>query len=203
MSIAAWALGITVFLMTVVLHEVAHGAVAYVRGDPTAKDQGRLTLNPLKHIDWFWTVLFPVMLFVSTAGRFALGMAKPVPVDFRQLYHPRRDMILVAMAGPVANLIFAQFLLWMFSLTNLKLLLLGVYFNLGLAVFNMLPIPPLDGSRILTGLLPRPLDAHYMKLEPFGFLIVLALYVSGLLYAWVLPGMNFIASLMGVPPLVL
>ena len=107
-----------------------------------------------------------------------MGMAKPVPVNFSRLFRPKRDMILVAIAGPMANIIFAQTLLVLVKITGFPFLMLGVYFNLGLAVFNLLPIPPLDGSRILAGILPRPLDRKYLMLEPYGFLIVLGLYIS-------------------------
>ena len=192
---------ILIFLMSVVLHEVAHGAVAFVRGDRTAKEMGRLTLNPIRHIDWFWTVLFPALLFISTRGQFMIGMAKPVPVNFQNLYRPKQDMIWVALAGPFANLILGQILFLGFKFTGAFVLLLGVYFNVGLAVFNLLPVPPLDGSRILTGLLPRPLDRYYLQLEPYGFLIVLFLYFTGWLYAWVIPGVNLWTSVLGIPKL--
>ena len=185
--------------MAVTIHEVSHGAVAFVRGDRTAKEMGRLTLNPFRHIDLIWTVLFPMVLFVATGGRYMFGMAKPVPVNFANLYHPKWDMIWVALAGPVANIIFAEFLVWVFHLTHFPILLLGVYINLLLAVFNLLPIPPLDGSRIFAGLLPRPWDRHYLKIEPYGFLIVLALYFAGALDTWVIPGINLLASFLGVP----
>ena len=198
-----WIVGIFVFLMSMTVHEASHGAVAFIRGDRTAKDMGRLTLNPLRHIDLFWTVLFPALLFVSTAGQFVIGMAKPGPVHFANLYHPKRDMIWVALAGPAANIIFAEFLLWALHLTHLRVFLLGVYFNLGLAVFNLLPIPPLDGSRIAAGVLPRPWDREYLKIEPYGFLIVLVLYFTGALYAWVIPGINLLASFLGIPKLYL
>ena len=194
--IVSW---LVLFLFTVTFHEVAHGAVAYLRGDRTAKALGRLTLNPFRHIDWFWTILFPLTLFVMTSGKFMIGMAKPVPVNFANLRRPKPDMILVAIAGPIANLIFAQFLIFLFRATGNEIFLLGTYLNIGLAVFNLIPIPPLDGSRILTGLLPKPYDREYAKLEPYGFLIVMALYITGLLKAWIIPGINLMAQLFNIP----
>ena len=190
---------ILIILITVTVHEVSHGFVAYLRGDQTARLAGRLTLNPLKHIDPFWTVLFPAIVFFSTGGRFAIGMAKPVPVNFANLKNPRRDMILVALAGPLANMILASILTLVYRLTALEPILYAVYFNLALMIFNMIPIPPLDGSRVMLALLPLKLAALYDRLEPFGFWIILLLYFLGVLWMLVIPGINFFAGLLDIP----
>ena len=190
---------IIIILVTVTVHEVSHGFVAYLRGDQTARLAGRLTLNPFKHIDPFWTVLFPAIVFFSTGGRFAIGMAKPVPVNFANLKNPRRDMILVALAGPLANMILASILTLVYRLTALEPILYAVYFNLALMVFNMIPIPPLDGSRVMLALLPLKLAALYDRLEPFGFWIILLLYFLGVLWMLVIPGINFFAGLLDIP----
>jgi len=194
---------IIVILFTVSMHELAHGAVAYLRGDNTAFKAGRLTLNPLKHIDPFWTVLLPALLFFSTGGRFAIGMAKPVPVNFSNLKSPRIDSVLVAIAGPAMNLLLASILTLFWRLTNFEPLLYAVYFNLALMVFNMIPIPPLDGSRLISAVLPRKILYHYFKLERFGFLIIFVLYFLGILWKIVIPPMNFFAVLLDIPKLVI
>lgn len=192
-------LGAVIFLFSVTVHEYCHGLLAHQLGDPTARDAGRLSLNPLRHIDPFWTVLLPVLLFFSTRGAFAIGMAKPVPVNFLNLRNPKRDMIWVAAAGPLANFAMAALLVLCFRLFPLPLFLLAAYFNLGLGIFNLIPLPPLDGSRILTGLLPRALALPYLRLERFGFLLVMALYFSGALYWILVPGMNFFCRLLQIP----
>ncbi len=194
-------IAVAIFLLTVTVHEVSHGLVAYYFGDPTAKQEGRLTLNPLKHIDPFWTVILPGLLFFSTGGRFAIGMAKPVPVDFARLHHPKKDMIWVALAGPAANIVFALVLTIALRLTEQQLILYAIYFNLGLAVFNMIPIPPLDGSRVMAGLLPGKLALYYLRAEPYGFVIILVLYFTGILVSWILPGVNFFCRVMDIPQL--
>lgn len=193
------ALAAFVFLTSVVFHECCHGLVADRLGDHTARDAGRLTLNPLKHLDPFWTVLLPALLFISTHGQFAIGMARPVPVNFLNLRNPRRDMILVAAAGPLANFTLAGVLAFFFRLSGAPLFLYAAYFNIGLGFFNLVPIPPLDGSRILTGLLPRPLALLLLRLEPFGFLIVLALYFTGAIYWILIPGIDFFCQILGIP----
>ena len=195
------------FLMSVTIHEYCHGFLADRLGDSTARLRGRLSLNPLKHIDPFWTVFLPLLLFVSTRGQFAIGMARPVPVNFLNLRNPKRDMIWVGAAGPAANFCLAAVLAVAFHGAGAgqgvpllqAFLLFAIHFNIGIGVFNLVPIPPLDGSRILTGLLPRPIARYYIRLEPFGFLIVLALYMSGWLYGVILPGIRVLCRVLGVP----
>ena len=187
--------------MTVIFHEVCHGAAAFALGDDTAKRMGRLTLNPLKHIDLFWTVLLPAVLFVSSHGHFAIGMAKPVPVDFSRLCRPKRDMIWVALAGPAANILLAVLLSLWFKFSGLSILLYAIYFNLGIAMFNLVPIPPLDGSRILAGLLPNRLAYRLLMIEPYGFIIILALYFTGVLFRFIVPGMDLFCRILDIPRL--
>lgn len=186
--IVVWILPV-VFAITV--HEVAHGWVAKLHGDDTAWQLGRLTLNPFKHVDLVGTILLPGLLLLTGTG-FIFGWAKPVPVDPSNLRHPRRDMALVAVAGPLSNLIMA--LLWallarvgvMLNTEAISLPLIytgiaGISINLVMALLNLLPIPPLDGSRIVSGLLPASWAYQYNKLERFGFLILIGLLATDLL----------------------
>lgn len=180
---------LAIILFSVIIHENAHGWVAERYGDPTARLSGRLTLNPLPHIDPLGTILFPILLLMISGGRFALGWAKPVPVDFRNLRNPKEDMMKVGAAGPLSNILLA--LLCTLILKTVKPLpqsLLvqtagfGVFINLLLAAFNLVPIPPLDGSRIIIGLLPPQAAYNYSKLEPFGiFIVILVLFVFNLI----------------------
>ena len=198
-SLVSIGVGIVIFLVSVTFHECCHGFLADRLGDHTARNSGRLSLNPLRHIDPFWTILLPTLLFISTRGQFAIGMARPVPVNFLNLRNPKRDMIWVAAAGPLANLLLASFLTLVFRFFPNPILLYAVYFNLGLAVFNLIPLPPLDGSRILTGILPSKLARLYLRIEPFGFLLVLALYFTGVIYSILLPGIDFLCHILQIP----
>lgn len=168
-------------LLAITLHEAAHGYVANHFGDPTAKMLGRLSLNPIKHIDPFGTILLPLMLFFM--GGFIFGYAKPVPVNSRNLRNPKIDMVWVALAGPAANIFLALvggFLILSFGIIPLGMIawfkqMVGfmIFFNCLLAIFNMLPIPPLDGSRVLAGFLPGPLAYKFGQLDRYGLFIVI------------------------------
>ncbi len=169
-------------LLAITMHEAAHGYVAWRLGDDTAKGLGRVSFNPLRHIDPVGTIILPAMLMILKAP-FLFGWAKPVPVDFRRLGHPRRDMVLVAAAGPAANLLLATVSALMFHLVPLlpesagEWLEFNLYYsiliNLVLAVFNMIPLPPLDGGRVAVGLLPRSLAQPLARLERYGMLIII------------------------------
>lgn len=185
--------------VAIILHEYAHGWVAYKLGDPTAKDAGRLTLNPLAHIDLVGTIIFPLLLILMRSP-FLFAWAKPVPVDFRRLRNPRRDMIWVGLAGPASNFCIA-FLLAILLQLNIffaPLLLGGIFINLILAVFNLIPIPPLDGSRILMGLLPYSLARSFARLERHGFLILFAFLWLGIFRKLILPIVFMLMASLGV-----
>jgi Zn-dependent protease len=180
-------------LFSIILHEIAHGLVAKRLGDDTATKAGRLTLNPLPHIDPIGSVILPLLLAVS-GSPYVFGWAKPVPVRFANLRQPKRDMMAVAIAGPVTNLILAVICVYLartfaaMGLEPLKLMaIFGLQINVVLAVFNMLPIPPLDGSRVLFGLLPLPAARLLSRLEPYGMLIVIGLLYAGVLSMVVAP----------------
>ncbi len=172
-------------LFAITLHEAAHGWVASKLGDHTARMMGRVTLNPVKHIDPIGTILVPAALLIMPVG-FIFGWAKPVPINFNALHSPKSDMIWVALAGPGANLIMAIGWLFVFFLAikmNIPILQrmadAGILINILLAVFNLLPIPPLDGSRVISALLPNPLAYKYNQLEQYGLFILIGLMYFG------------------------
>ena len=185
-------------IFAVTVHDVAHGWVASRFGDQTAKSMGRLTLNPVKHIDPVGTILVPAIMYFTSG--FIFGWAKPVPVNWRNLGHPRRDMAIVAIAGPVANLLMLLF--WAMSakiiislgndsnhLTQLLFVMcsIGITINIVLMILNLFPVLPLDGGRILTAMLPRNLAITFSRLEPYGLIILVVLLLSGVLWKILLP----------------
>ncbi|MBP9907019.1 MAG: site-2 protease family protein [Rhodoferax sp.] len=187
-------------LLSITLHEAAHGYAAKLLGDNTAYMLGRVTLNPLKHIDPVGTILMPLLLYVATSGAFLFGYAKPVPVRFGNLRSPKRDMIWVALAGPGVN--FIQALLWgvVFYLLQgmgiserffIEMAQGGILVNVVMFVFNLFPLPPLDGGRILVGLLPYRQAVLVSRIEPWGFFVVMALVVTGVVSSlWMRPLMG-------------
>ena len=191
-------------IFAITVHEAAHGYVARYFGDPTAHLLGRITLNPIRHIDPVGTILIPLVLAFATAGKFVFGYAKPVPVDFGQLRRPKRDMVWVALAGPAVN--FMQAILWQTALIVmlsagvqerfwLSMAAAGVLVNIVMAVFNLFPLPPLDGGRILVGLLPWRQAVMVSRIEPYGFFIVLALLIAGIITEWWMRPLMLISEL--------
>lgn len=193
-------------LIAIILHEVAHGFIANKLGDPTAKMLGRLTLNPIAHIDMFGTIIMPLLLFVFTNGQFVFGYAKPVPINPYNFKNPKRDMAISAAGGPATNILLAilSVLLIKYAVVPasafasddvvakvikplVMMLTASVTINVILASFNLIPIPPLDGGRILMGLLPNRQANALGKLEPFGMIIVLILVMTGIASYIIMP----------------
>jgi Zn-dependent protease len=199
------------FLIAITVHELAHGYIALRFGDPTAKLAGRITFNPLSHLDPYGTLA----LILSSIAGMGIGWAKPVPVDPRYLRDPRKDMIWISLGGPGANIAVAlilSILLHIILLTFygkpvgpavkfvveplVAMLVFGVQINVVLAIFNLLPIPPLDGSSILSGLLPTDLSMKYEELAPYGFMILLLLIITGVLHFIIVPPVKYIMGFM-------
>ncbi len=192
-TIAVYALPV---LFAVTLHEAAHAYAARFFGDNTAYSQGRMSLNPMVHIDPFGTIILPILMYMASSGTFLFGYAKPVPVNFGQLRKPKRDMAWVALAGPMANFVmaFGWLLLQIFLRYTgvqeeffLRMTEAGVLSNLMMFAFNLVPIPPLDGGRIAISLLPAKLAYKFAQLEPYGMIIVLALSFLQVLKFWLIP----------------
>ena len=196
-TVAIYALPV---LFSITIHEAAHGYVAKYFGDDTAWVLGRVTLNPIKHIDPLGTIAMPLMLYIATSGAFLFGYAKPVPVQFGRLRDPKRHMVWVALAGPASNLL--QALIWGIALYLLqgagvaepffiKMCQAGLLVNVVMFVFNLFPLPPLDGGRVLVGLLPYRQAVLVSRIEPWGFFIVMALVLTGVASTfWMKPQMS-------------
>ena len=208
-TIAVWAIPV---LLAITLHEAAHAWVANRCGDHTAKMLGRLSINPLRHVDLIGTIVVPLLIGVLSNFQFIFGWAKPVPIDWRLLRNPRRDMALVAAAGPLSNFIMAFLWASLFKIATflhpetsyISLFMLltaraGILINLILGLLNLLPVPPLDGSRVMSSLLPPRQSMQYLSIERFGFFILLALLFTGalnwLLYTPLLWAISFLNSL--------
>ncbi|HFD04533.1 MAG TPA: site-2 protease family protein [Firmicutes bacterium] len=196
---------IVILFFSIILHEVAHGYVAFLKGDDTAYKRGRLTLNPLPHIDLFGTILLPLFMYFMKF-KFLFGWAKPVPINPNNLKNPQKDLVLIGAAGPAANLVL-MILFWgiykaavyyKLGVTFATGAAFGIAINLLLLLFNAIPIPPLDGSRVFGGLLRGKLYDYYLKLDKFGFIIIIILLYVGLLDKFIFPIMGVIMDFMGV-----
>jgi len=192
-----------ILIFSAIVHEVSHGLIAERLGDSTARDEGRITLNPVPHIDPIGTILVPLLIYAATGGRFWLGAAKPVPVNFNNLRDPKRDMALVSLAGPLSNFLLAAVfaLIIRTGLSNVisyPILLQAVVINIMLGVFNLIPIPPLDGSKIIASFLPDKYVHTLLSFERWGFILVLLFVYSGLWVVFLYPVLSLFSKLFGL-----
>lgn len=200
-TIAIYALPV---LFAITLHEAAHAYAAKYFGDPTAYQAGRMSMNPIKHVDPVGTIVIPVLMYMFTP--FVFGYAKPVPIDFNRLRNPKRQMAWVALAGPAANFVMAFGWLILLLLVHAfggvqfftKMAQAGIFVNLLVFAFNLVPIPPLDGGRIVTSMLPDRLAYQFGRIEPYGFFVVLALLYFNILHYWVQPLMAAANAVLGL-----
>lgn len=214
MDIQKIVVSILPILIAITFHEAAHGFVANKLGDPTARLMGRLTLNPIAHIDLVGTIIMPLALFYLSNGQFVFGYAKPVPINPMNFRDPKKDMAISAAAGPITNILLAivsqiilvhliipafNLLPGVFSLTVLRPLKLifefSIIINIVLAVINLIPIPPLDGGRVLVGFLPHKQAVSYGRIEPYGFIIVIILLITGIANVFIYPLIALLYSL--------
>lgn len=193
---------VLILFLSITVHEYAHGWVAHTLGDPTPKSSGRLTLNPLAHIDPFGTIILPVLLLIISRGSFSFGYAKPVPINPYHFKNPKKDILWVGLAGPAANFLLALFFAAILKVSNYsfipEIITEAIVINIILAVFNLVPIPPLDGSRVVSALLPYRLSLVYRKIETAGTFIIMFLIMFGFFKWFILPIVMFILSLLKI-----